>query len=186
MIKIVSLYTGDVLKEVEADSLICANLSGANLRSANLSGANLSGADLRSANLRSANLSGADLSGANLSGANLRSANLSGADLSGANLRSANLISANLSGAKYAIFVILRCAWCTCTDVLTLEMMRWDAISCGTAAMNEWVKTGKCPFMTAEREFYFQENKKLWRSGKPKMNHRQLFEALCKEKKIKL
>ena len=77
-------------------------------------------------------------------------------------------------------------SWCTCTDVLTLEMMRWDAISCGTAAMNEWVKTGKCPFMTAEREFYFQENKKLWRSGKPKMNHRQLFEALCKEKKIKL
>ena len=136
MIKIVSFYTGDLLKEVDADSLIFANL---------------------------------------------RSANLSGANLGGANLRSANLIS-----AKYAIFVILRCAWYTCTDILTLEMMRWDAISCGTAAMNEWVKTGKCPFMTSEREFYFQENKKLWRPGKPKMNHRQLFEALCKEKEIKL
>ena len=146
MIKIVSLYTGDVLKEVEADSLICANLSGANL----------SDADLISANLGGANLSGANLSGA------------------------------NLGGAKYAIFVILRCAWYTCTDVLTLEMMRWDAISCGTAAMNEWVKTGRCPFMTSEREFYFHENKKLWRPGKPKMNHRQLFEALCKEKEIKL
>ena len=62
MIKIVSFYTGDLLKEVDADSLIFANL-----RSANLSGANLGGA-----NLRSANLSGADLSDANLSGGDVR------------------------------------------------------------------------------------------------------------------
>lgn len=87
MIKIINFSTGNVLKEVDADSLIYANLCGADLRNANL--------------------------------------------------RSADLRSADLSGAKYAILVILRCMWFTCTDILTLEMMRWDAISCGTAAMNE-------------------------------------------------
>ena len=46
MIKIVSFYTGDLLKEVDADSLIFANL-----RSANLSDADLISADLRSIGL---------------------------------------------------------------------------------------------------------------------------------------
>jgi hypothetical protein len=156
MIKIVSRFNSFVvLKEVDADSL----------SSADLFGADLSGADLSSANL----------SGANLSGANLRDANLSDADLS----------DADLSGAKYSIFVMLRARWSDVSDVLTLEMMRWDAISCGADKMEIWVKDGSCPFANSEREFYFQEKKTLWRPGKPKMNHRQLFEALCKENGIK-
>ena len=52
--QILHRYTSKVLKEIEGDSLINANLRGANLRGANLSGANLSGANLRSADLRSA------------------------------------------------------------------------------------------------------------------------------------
>ena len=45
--QILHRYTGKVLKEIEGDSLINADLSGADLRSANLSGA-----DLRSAKQR--------------------------------------------------------------------------------------------------------------------------------------
>ena len=72
--QILHRYTSKVLKEIEGDSLINANLRGANLSGANLSGANLSGANLSGANLRGANLSGANLSGANLRSADLRSA----------------------------------------------------------------------------------------------------------------
>ena len=104
MIEIKHKTTGEVLKEVDADTLSGADLSGADLsgadiRLAYLRGANLSGADLMGADLRGANLMGADLSGANLSCAYLRGANLMGADLSGANLSYANLWGANTTGA---------------------------------------------------------------------------------------
>ena len=212
MIKIVSKYDSKViLKEIDAANLFGANLSSANLRSANLSGAGLRSANLYGANLRSADLSGAglrsaDLSGADLYGANLYGANLSGANLSGANLRSANLYgadlygadlfganlsganlrSANLSGAEYSILSALRSAWDEVTSPLCLEMMRWDALSCGTEKMTAWAKGGSCPFNKQEREFHFKEHRTLWKPGKPKMNHRQLWEALCKEKGIKI
>src|SRR5690349_9264242 len=78
MIQIKNLYTGTILKEVDADTLVGANLSGADLSRANLSGANLSRANLSGANLSRANLSGATLSGADLSGADLSGANLLG------------------------------------------------------------------------------------------------------------
>ncbi len=74
MIEIKNRYTGEVIKTVSADSLVCANLSYANLSYANLSNADLSSANLRGANLSSANLRGANLRGANLSYANLRGA----------------------------------------------------------------------------------------------------------------
>ena len=80
MIRILN-KNGDLLLEVDADTLIRADL----IR-ADLSGANLYGADLRGANLRGADLRGADLRGADLRGADLIGANLYGADLSGANL----------------------------------------------------------------------------------------------------
>jgi hypothetical protein len=78
--KIKSWWTGQVLYEVEAESiedavkklvadrkdLRDANLGDANLRGANLGGADLRGANLRDANLRDANLRGADLEGADL------------------------------------------------------------------------------------------------------------------------
>ena len=92
--------TGEVIREVEGDTLRGANLRWANLRGADLSWADLRGANLRGANLRGADLRGADLSWADLSWANLRGANLRGADLRGANLRGADLRGANLRGAN--------------------------------------------------------------------------------------
>ena len=58
--QILHRYTGKVLKEIEGDSLINADLSGADLSGANLSGANLRGADLSGANLINADLRSAD------------------------------------------------------------------------------------------------------------------------------
>ena len=157
-----------------------------NLSSANLSSADLSSADLCFANLSSANLSSADLSSANLSSANLSSADLSSADLSSANLSYADLSSADLQKSKFSILNALRSNWGDVSEKLCLEMMRWDAISCGDESIRKWIETGECPFKNSEREFYFKENKKLWIPGTPKMNHRELWEALCAEKNIKI
>ena len=68
---------GNILLELEVETLKGIDLSGAylseaNLRKADLSEANLFKANLRGANLRGADLSGADLSGADLSGADLQ------------------------------------------------------------------------------------------------------------------
>ena len=89
-------------------------------------------------------------------------------------------------GAKYSLLAILRASWFEFSDELTLELMRWDAISCGDEAMTAWANGGECPFNLMEREFYFTEKRKLWKPGKPTMNHRELFEALCAEKDIKI
>jgi hypothetical protein len=118
--------------------------------------------------------------------ADLSSADLRSADLLYADLLYANLSSANLRSAQYSILNVMRSNWGTLSDSLCLEMMRWDAISCGDEAMQVWVESGDCPFINSEREFYFSENKKLWVSGKPQMNHKELFVALCKEKNIKI
>jgi hypothetical protein len=100
MIEIKNRFTGEVIKTIDADTLIGADLNGADLRGAYLSYAYLSGADLSGANLSGADLRGADLIGADLNGADLRGAYLSYANLSGADLRGANLSGANLSGAN--------------------------------------------------------------------------------------
>ena len=65
-IEIKHRYTGEVIKVVDAESLVNANLSRASLYRANLVGANLVGASLYRANLYRANLVGANLVGANL------------------------------------------------------------------------------------------------------------------------
>ena len=96
---------GAVLRTVDADTLLGANLSGADLRGADLSGANLSGANLSGADLRGADLSGADLHWANLSGANLRGANLSGANLRGAGLLARQYVC-QIHASRHAIVAI--------------------------------------------------------------------------------
>jgi len=103
--KILNIYTGRTILEIDGDDLRGADLYGANLR-----GADLRGADLREANLRGANLYGADLYGADLRGANLRGADLREANLRGANLRGADLREANLRGANlYDTVLNLQC-----------------------------------------------------------------------------
>jgi len=110
MIQIKHKVTGEVMLEVEGDTLQGANLRGANLTGANLYRANLCDAklyraglcdanlgntSLYRANLRNTNLTGANLTGSSLYRADLRDANLTGTDLS-----YANLIGADLRGAK--------------------------------------------------------------------------------------
>src|ERR1700755_1803490 len=95
MIQIKHNYTGKVLFEIPAETLVGANVQGASLRDAKLYGANLQRANLRGANLQGANLYGASLTGANLTGANLQGANLYGANLTGANLWDTTLRDAN-------------------------------------------------------------------------------------------
>jgi hypothetical protein len=109
MIQIKLRYSGKVIKEVDATSLVNADLRGANLRGADLRGADLRcaylrdtdllGADLRGADLRCADLRCADLGGASLRGADLRGANLQGADLRNAHLQDTNLQDTNLQDA---------------------------------------------------------------------------------------
>jgi hypothetical protein len=177
---------GDIIYSGKYENVITAVISAidnhidlreANLREANLRGVNLSGADLSRANLRRANLREANLREANLREANLRGANLSGANLSGADLRE----------AKYSILEILQINFFNVSDKLTLELMRWDAIACGYESMTAWANGGCCPFRDGyQREFYFKEKQELWKPGKPKLNHRELWEALTKEKNIKI
>jgi hypothetical protein len=90
---------GSVLRTIDADSLVGANLRGADLQGANLQGASLRLANLQGADLQGANLRDVNLRGANLREADLRDVNLQDADLRGANLREANLRYANLQGA---------------------------------------------------------------------------------------
>jgi hypothetical protein len=110
MIRIKRRYTGRVIKEVDATSLVNADLRATNLRAAdlqdaNLLGANLQfadlwGADLRGADLRDADLRDADLRYTNSQGADLRAADLRGTGLNFAKLQDANLQNANLRNAN--------------------------------------------------------------------------------------
>jgi len=106
-------YSGDVIFEVEVDSLKeavvaavkqgsdlqDADLRGADLRGAYLQDADLQGAYLQDADLQDADLRGADLQDADLRGAYLQDADLQGAYLRGAYLRGAYLQDADLRGA---------------------------------------------------------------------------------------
>ncbi len=163
-----------------------AHLHYANLHYADLQGAHLHYADLQGAHLHYANLQGARMHYADLQGAHLHYANLQGADLQGAHLQGADLQYANLQDTKYSILSILKSNFYSLSDELTLELMRWDCISCGEEKMKIWVDTYACPFADSEREFYFKEKKELWVPGKPTMNYKELFIALCKEKEIKI
>jgi hypothetical protein len=65
--------------------------------------------------------------------------------------------------------------------------MRWDASTLldGKKKLTEWVNGGKCPFEDSERMFYFQEDKRLWKPGKPTMLLSELMKALFKNANIK-
>ena len=176
-----------IINGQEYDLAPYANLSNANLSNANLSNADLFNANLFNANLSNANLSNADLSNANLSYADLSNADLSNASLSYANLFNANLSKANLFKAIYQISQLLHnIQWGILSKDLTLELMRRDAIICGGEKMQDWINNNNiCPFNdNIKRDFYFNENKDIYISGKPQLNDLELFKALCKEKNI--
>ena len=118
------------MKEVDADNLRGADLSGADLSGAYLSDANLRGAYLSDADLRDADLSDADLRGADLRDAYLSGADLSGANLSCANLRGANLRGANLRGADLIIIT-----WQFWTTYITPGHIR---IGCQSHTVTRW------------------------------------------------
>jgi uncharacterized protein YjbI with pentapeptide repeats len=99
MIQIKHRSTGKVIKEVDAASLVNADLRGTDLRGADLRGTDLRVANLQYTKLQDADLQDADLEFAYLRYANLRCANLRGANLRGADLRDADLQGAILQGA---------------------------------------------------------------------------------------
>ena len=169
-------YRQDLYKEGEYNADLCnANLCNANLYNANLYNADLYNANLYNANLRNANLCNADLRNADLRNANLRNADLCNAK--------------NLTGIKFQISNLLHnINWGNLSDKLTLELMKRDAIICGEEKMTAWaINGGECPFGdNIVRDFWFVENKELWKPGNPKMNDMQLFKALCKEKGMKI
>ena len=160
--------------DLRSADLQFADWQGANLRHANLRGANLRGADLRCADLQDADLRSADLQGANLRNANLRNANLRDADL-----RYADLRGANLRYAKYdkktnwpSWTVLLLADWGTCSNELTLALMRLDAQwhPEGARAFNLWQKTNRCPYNAScntQRIANFKEDRVLWSPGRP-------------------
>ena len=88
---------GELILEIDSESLRHADLRHADLRYSDLRHVDLLGADLRysdllGADLRYSDLRGADLRYSDLLGVDLRHANLLGADLRDANLRDADLI----------------------------------------------------------------------------------------------
>lgn len=93
---------GDVIAQLDGQTLEGADLSGAVLREVELSGGRLARADLRGATLCSARLVNAQLVKANLAHADLSHAQLREADLRQADLTSATLLDADLSGANLA------------------------------------------------------------------------------------
>lgn len=176
--------------------LSSANLQGFNLSYADLCHAKLDYTDLKGANLYLAKLDYASLCNSSLEGAQLNLASIQYADLSRASLYRTSMCHAHLNGAnlldaKYALSVVLRAYWQPIPDRLRLELMRHDAIACGERTMSEWARlvdghtVVACPFERKEREFYFNENRNLWKPGPPKMNYLKLWRALCKASDIK-
>ena len=205
-----NIYNQILFENSEAN-LIGANLTGANLTEAYLAGADLTRADLTRADLTRADLFEAHLTGAHLTGADLTRADLTGADLTGANFTEADLTRAdltganfteadltranftkanftrtNLTGARLSISSILHSIqWGTLSNELTLELMRRDALICGEEKMIEWSSGGTCPFSkNILRDFYFTEERKLYKPGLPRLNDLELFKTLCKESDI--
>lgn len=115
MIEIRHRESGDLLLQIQAETLVGKHLGACSLPGADLAGANLAevmlaNSDLRDADLQDATLSGARLTSATLTGATLERANLAQADLmngilnrcnfTGAVLSKCNLRFAKLAGAK--------------------------------------------------------------------------------------
>ena len=144
----------------------------ANLSYANLSYANLLSANLRSADLSSANLSSADLSYANLSSANLRHANL----------RSADLRYAKIASVLWcAPTTVLLANWGTCSDNLTIELMRYDAYNHEDPySFDLWVADNTYPFGETkyQRAAHFTEKRELWPGWNPRKKVKSAYELM--------
>ena len=105
----------------------------------------------------------------------------------GADLREANLRRANLNGASYCVTNILKARWDKLSDDLTTELMKWDAHATPTPSkFMEWKKGGPCPAQEHLRIFVFEENRELFRQGKPTMTLWELWAAVAKELEISI
>jgi hypothetical protein len=171
-------------------NLFNANLKNADLRYANLENADLRYANLENADLRYANLENADLRYANLESADLKYASLENTSLENANLENTSLENANLFKAKYSYISILKIFINTKNPDLILELMLWDAESCGLEKMNSWVETNICPFSDSQRDFYFPESKEIWKNRnkntKKYKTLKKLFIAVAEDLKIRI
>lgn len=96
MIAIKHKETGEVLLDVDAESL-----AGHSFVGAKLSGADFASMHLQSADFHNADLRGADFSGANLEEANMQSAVISGANFDNADLSRADLTDVVAKGASF-------------------------------------------------------------------------------------
>jgi hypothetical protein len=84
--------------------------------------------------------------------------------------------------------MLLLANWQEVSDLLTTELMRYDADNHPDKKLfTAWAKGGDCPYSSIwwQRCANFQEKKELWKVGKCKMSALQLVEALFKEKDIK-
>ena len=90
---------GQLLAEIEGDSLRNAMLANKYLKGAQLAGQDLTGANLDDANLSQANLTGAVLEGVSLENTNLSEADLSKSKLDNAKLQRVDLSKANMEEA---------------------------------------------------------------------------------------
>jgi len=109
--------------------------------------------------------------------ANLSDANLSYADLRGANLRGANLPSPT---------VVLLALWRELSDLLTRDLMRFDA-AChpDSRAFQRWAAGGACPYdrVKVQRAANFRERADLWSPGTPQGAHRLMCRVLAEKTK---
>jgi len=65
--------------------------------------------------------------------------------------------------------------------------MKWDAHATPTPSkFMEWKKGGECPAQEHLRIFQFEENRELFRQGKPTMTLWELWAAVAKELEISI
>ena len=82
-------------------------------------------------------------------------------------------------------FDLLKCSIGTVSNHLTIELMRWDASShANPDAFDVWARGGDCPYHNYQgiRLLNFNEDRNIWKPGKPEMSIFELLLAICKEK----
>jgi hypothetical protein len=167
MIQIKHRSTGKVIKEVDAASLVNADLRGTDLRFANLQYTKLQDADLRGADLQDADLEFAYLRRADLRCANLQDTNLQHANLQHARLQRVNLLGADLYGAN------IRWALGDGKRIKTIDdryriviMLEYGvmAIGCEQHSIDEWMN-----FSDEEINKMDTDAIQWWKEGKPRI-----------------
>ena len=168
-------------------SFVGSQLNDMNMRGVNLAATRCIGTNFAGSNLRYANLTRANLTVANFNGTSLFKANLTGANLRGASFARTNLYGADLTGALLpSPLMVLQCHWGTCSDELTVELMRYDAANHpDPGAFDAWAadpNPGQCPYRNcvAARAVDFNEMSELWSPG-PAKSALELMNMLLKE-----